>query len=132
MMMSWIDWAMIIVAIVAIRSVSSCPRSYMRGVSDFLAANRAAGRYLLTISSAMGNMGVITFVYQYQMYTESGFTGIWWGMMGIITGVIHHHVRLDLLPLPRNARADAGAIPGNALWQSLPHLRRYLNFHFRH
>lgn len=86
MSLSWIDWTMMIVAVIAIRSVSFVARNYMRGVSDFLAANRSAGRYLLTISSAMGNMGVISFISNYQMYLQAGFTGLWWGMAGWVTG----------------------------------------------
>ena len=51
-----------IVAVVALRLVSLSTRRYMKGVSDFLAANRLAGRYLLTIAQEMGSFGVVSFV----------------------------------------------------------------------
>ncbi|HEY3376296.1 MAG TPA: sodium:solute symporter [Armatimonadota bacterium] len=88
MNLTWIDWTMMVVAIVALRLVSLKTRSYMNGVADFLSANRSAGRYLLTIASGMGNMGVISFVALFQMYWQSGFTSIWWGLIGIPTGTI--------------------------------------------
>ena len=54
MNLHWIDWTIMIVAVVALRLVSLSTRRYMKGVSDFLAANRLAGRYLLTIAQEMG------------------------------------------------------------------------------
>ena len=54
MNLSWIDWTIMAVAVVLLRAVSLSTRSYMKGVADFLAANRCAGRYLLTIAGGDG------------------------------------------------------------------------------
>ncbi len=88
MNLSWIDWAMVVVAIVGIRLVSMSTRTHMKGVADFLSGNRCAGRYLLSISGQMGSTGVISVVAMFQMYYAAGFTGVWWGMLMIMVPVV--------------------------------------------
>jgi SSS family solute:Na+ symporter len=88
MNLSWIDWTIVFASIILIRIVSWKTRSLMRGVADFLSANRAAGRYLLTISGEMGGFGVITLVAGFQAFTAAGFPTLWWGMMSMPLGVI--------------------------------------------
>ena len=53
---------------------------YTKSVADFLAANRCAGRYMLSVASGIAMLGAIAFVGIWQMYYEAGFTAIWWGM----------------------------------------------------
>ncbi len=53
-------------------------RKYMQGVSDFLAAGRCGGRYLLCIGEGIAGTGAITIVAFWQMYYVGGFTSIWW------------------------------------------------------
>lgn len=84
----WIDWAIIICSVVALRLVSASTRHYMKGVADFLSANRSAGRYLLTIASQMGNTGAVTFVAGFEVAYTRGLSPSWWGNMGIPVGVI--------------------------------------------
>ena len=77
-----------IVAVIALRSVSLSTRHYMKGVADFLSANRSAGRYLLTIASQMGGIGVVTFVAMFEMTYGAGLSPGWWQMMLIPVNVI--------------------------------------------
>ncbi len=100
MNLSWIDWSIVAVAIIFIRLVSWSTRSLMRGVADFLSANRTAGRYLLTISGEMGNFGVISLVAIWQAFTSAGFPTIWWGLMSAplpaifaLTGWVFYRLR---------------------------------------
>lgn len=86
--LSWIDWTIMIVAVVALRSVSLSTRHYMKGVSDFLSANRVAGRYLLTIASQMGGTGVVSFVAMFEMLYSRGLSPGWWGGFSIPVGII--------------------------------------------
>lgn len=53
-------------------------RTYMRGVSDFLAAGRTAGRYLICVSQGIAALGAITIVADAEMYLHSGFAMQWW------------------------------------------------------
>jgi solute:Na+ symporter, SSS family len=88
MNLSWIDWAILIVSVVALRFVSLSTKSYMKGVADFLSGNRSAGRYLLTIAGEMGSVGAVSFVAYFQMYAEAGLPPVWWNMMNIPVSVI--------------------------------------------
>lgn len=86
--MTGLDWGIMIFAVIALRLVSLSTRHYMRGVADFLAANRCAGRYLLTIAGQMGGTGAISIVAAFQMYYSSGLPPIYWGFMALLSGAI--------------------------------------------
>jgi len=86
--LSWIDWAILVVAVVGLRLVSMSTRHYMKGVADFLSANRLAGRYLLTIASQMGNTGAVSFIAIFEMLYSAGLAPGFWGGMMIPVNVI--------------------------------------------
>ncbi len=86
--LSLIDWAIMIVAVVSLRLVSLSTRRYVKGVTDFLSANRLAGRYLLTIAGEMGNFGVVTFIAQFQVLWACGLSPQWWLNFSLLTGMI--------------------------------------------
>lgn len=95
-----VDWVIMVVAVVALRLVSLSTRHYMKGVSDFLSANRLAGRYLLTIAQQMGGFGVVTFVALFEMYYSAGLAPGWWagfmipvGVITILTGWVYYRFR---------------------------------------
>lgn len=88
MHMSWIDWIIVAAAIAGLRWMSLSTRKHMRGVTDFLSANRSAGRYLLTLATGMAGFGAITLIGQFEMHYTAGFVPAWWSMMSIPVGVI--------------------------------------------
>jgi solute:Na+ symporter, SSS family len=49
-------------------------------VADFLAARRAAGRYLVSVASGIAGLGAITIVGNLEMNFIAGFSMSWWGM----------------------------------------------------
>ena len=53
-------------------------RSLMQSVSDFLSANRSAGRYIVSFSQGMAQLGSITIVGMFEMNYIAGFTLRWW------------------------------------------------------
>lgn len=53
----------------------------VKSVSDFLAANRCAGRYLLCVAQGMAGLGAISMVAYYEQYYQAGFAVQWWGFM---------------------------------------------------
>jgi len=78
MNMHWVDWA-IMAALMGLLLVTVLgTRRYMHGVSDFLAAGRCGGRYLLCIGEGIAGLGAITIVAFWQMYYVGGFTSVWW------------------------------------------------------
>jgi SSS family solute:Na+ symporter len=88
MNLHWIDWAIIIGVFVVLTGVATYTQRYVRGVADFLSANRCAGRYLLTVSESMSCLGAISLVAWYESGLQSGFTGIWWTMFQSPIGIL--------------------------------------------
>ncbi len=81
MTMGWIDWSIVLLLLVVLTITSIRTNRYARSVSGFLAANRCAGRYLITIAYGMAQLGVISLVWFWQQNYDVGFTSIWWGFM---------------------------------------------------
>ena len=48
--MMWLDWLIVALPLVAVVVIGFIAEHYVRSVSDFLAAGRRAGHYLLTVS----------------------------------------------------------------------------------
>ena len=95
-----LDWSIVVIFLVAIIAVATYARSYVKGVADFLAASRCAGRYLLTVSGGIASLGAISIVANYQMYYQAGFTANFWQIMFLpisvfiaITGFIVYRFR---------------------------------------
>lgn len=75
----WIDWSILIAMAVMVVVVTMFTQRYMRSVADFLAADRLAGRYLLTVAS--GFFGAISLIAMWEMTYSTGLPPTWWGMM---------------------------------------------------
>ena len=86
MKMHWIDWSIIVFLLGSLLLVTLYARKYMKSVADFLAANRLAGRYMLTVSSGFG--GAISIIAVWEMVYNSGLPTQWWGMIGMPIGLI--------------------------------------------
>lgn len=79
--MSWIDWTIVIAAGVLITWVCLTTVSHVKGVADFLSANRSAGRYMMTLSGGMASVGAIAVVAMFEIYYKVGFPPVWWEML---------------------------------------------------
>ncbi|MDD2710915.1 MAG: sodium:proline symporter [Verrucomicrobiae bacterium] len=76
--MTWIDWLIIVVPLGIVSVVAAMTQRYVKGVADFMAGNRCAGRYL--IANARGEMGmaVVSTVAGFEVFYQAGFTmGFW-------------------------------------------------------
>ena len=60
--MHLIDYLIVIIPIVIILWVALYSRKYVRGVVDYVAAGRVAGRYVLTVGDMTAGLGAITMV----------------------------------------------------------------------
>ena len=79
MNLSLIDWAIVFAVLGGMFYSVSTTKGLMKSVSDFLAAGRTAGRYVISISSGIAGLGAITIVYYLEMGYVSGFAMSWWG-----------------------------------------------------
>ena len=78
--MSLLDWAIVGALLALVIAGALVSRRYMRSVADYLAANRSAGRYLLTMSNGLAGVGAITIIANLEMNYVAGFSMSWWGM----------------------------------------------------
>ncbi|MBC8008720.1 MAG: sodium:solute symporter [Burkholderiales bacterium] len=83
-----LDWLIVAALIITVGAVAFVTRRYMRGVADFLAGNRCAGRYLLTLSEGMASMGLVGIIANFEKFYHAGFAASWWGNMLAPVGLI--------------------------------------------
>ncbi len=76
--MASVDWIIVVVPCLIVVIVALRVRKYVRTPSDFLAAGRSAGRYLVTTADGMGAVGLITAVGLFEVFYNSGFSIAWW------------------------------------------------------
>ncbi|MEX0322691.1 MAG: sodium:solute symporter [Puniceicoccaceae bacterium] len=77
--MRFVDWSIVLAVFVGLATIAIVTKRYMRGVADFLAANRCAGRYLLTLSDGMAGLGAIGIIASFQQNYTAGLAPGWWG-----------------------------------------------------
>lgn len=81
--MTGLDWLILVSVICVVVWVGWMTSRHMKGVSDFLAANRLAGRYMLTISAQVAGTGLVSVIGAFEMAGEAGFTPAWWALMNL-------------------------------------------------
>jgi SSS family solute:Na+ symporter len=81
MNLTLLDWAIVAAVFVFIVASVMASKSLMRSVSDFLAAGRTGGRYLISLSQGTAALGAITIVGMLEMNFIAGFTLRWWEML---------------------------------------------------
>ena len=81
--MSWIDWGIVIGILSVVLFFAFYSRRYVRGVVDYLAAGRAAGRYMMCVSDMAGGLSVIGMVALVEIKYQTGFAiGFWETIIG--------------------------------------------------
>jgi len=78
--LTWIDWGIVAAVLTFIIGVVIVSKPLMRSVSDFLAAGRTGGRYLISLSQGTASLGAITIVGMLEMNYIAGFNMRWWEM----------------------------------------------------
>ena len=71
--MSWIDWLIVILPIAFVVWIAFFSKRYVKGVVDYLAAGRVAGRYVISVGDLMAGLSVITLVANAEQYYQTGF-----------------------------------------------------------
>ena len=76
-----IDWTIMALPMMVVCFIAYKTNKYMKGVSDFLAAGRVAGRYLVCTASGMASMGVISVIAVCERNYKAGFAIGWWNQL---------------------------------------------------
>ena len=85
--MTWLDWMIVIIPMVLLIGVAIYSRKYARGVVDFLAAGRIAGRYVISVGDLTAGLSVITLVAGAEQYYQTGFAVSFWSAITAPVGV---------------------------------------------
>jgi len=76
--MSWIDWLIVIVPMMLLLGIAIYAKKYARNVTDFMAAGRVAGRYVMCVGDLTAGLSVITLVAGAEQYYQTGYgIGFW-------------------------------------------------------
>ena len=76
--MSLIDWLIVIVPVLFVLGMAVHSRRYIRGVTDFLAAGRICGRYVISVACISEALSIISLVAYVEMHYKTGFAlGFW-------------------------------------------------------
>lgn len=98
--MHFIDWVIVIIPLLAIIFIGGLAQHYTTNVTDFLAAGRGAGRYLLSVADGAAGMGLITIIGQMEMNYNSGYALSFWNQLMVfvslamaLTGFVSYRYR---------------------------------------
>lgn len=81
--MHWIDWLIVFIPLGIVFFIGFKTQKYVKGVSDFLAAGRVAGRYVVAVANGEAAMGLISLVAMFEMYYNCGFAVSFWSQVNI-------------------------------------------------
>lgn len=85
--MTWIDWCITIIPMAALVWMAFYSRRYARGVVDYLAAGRIAGRYVISVGDLTAGLSVISLVAGCEQNYQTGFAVGFWGAITAPVGV---------------------------------------------
>ena len=78
--MQIMDWIILCIVVAGLAVSAYTTKKHIKSAASFLAANRCAGRYLLTMAEGMACFGAITVLAEFQRYYTAGFGAVWWGL----------------------------------------------------
>lgn len=76
--MHWIDWCITVIPVGFVLWLAFYVRRYARGVADFLAAGRVAGRYVISVGDLEGGLGLYTLVMMVEVNYQTGYALSFW------------------------------------------------------
>ena len=85
--MHWIDWAIVIIPVGFVLGMALYARKYVRGIADFLAAGRVAGRYVISVGDLQAGLSVITLIALCESQYQCGMAMTFWNNLTIPIGI---------------------------------------------
>ena len=87
-MFSWYHWLIVLVPLVAVCTFAVHSRKFVRGVADFLAAGRCAGRYLLRSGGMMANTSAVSYIAYTEIHCANGWMYAFWNSVLTPIGIV--------------------------------------------
>jgi solute:Na+ symporter, SSS family len=76
--MHWIDWVIFGVPLLFVLGLALYARKYVRGIVDFLAAGRVAGRYIISVGDMQASLAIITLIALCEAEYQAGMAMRFW------------------------------------------------------
>lgn len=86
--MQILDWVIAIVPVTAVLALAVYSRKFVRGVVDYLAAGRVAGRYVISAGDLAAGLSVITLVALVESKYQVGYALSFWEFLMIPVGTV--------------------------------------------
>ena len=86
--MHWIDWCITLVPLTIIIGLAIYAKRYIRGVVDYIAVGRVAGRYVISVGDMEAALGVISLVALVEVKYLTGYSLAYWELLSIPVGII--------------------------------------------
>ena len=86
--MSWFDWLIMLVPVAFVVYMGYYSCRYIKGVSDYLAAGRVAGRYVILVGDISQGLAVITLIGYVEASYKTGFALSFWNNLLLPLGII--------------------------------------------
>jgi Na+/proline symporter len=81
--MHWIDWIILLAPVAFVLGMAVYAKKYVRGVADFLAAGRVAGRYVISVGDLQASLAVITLIALSESQYQCGIAVGFWGAFAV-------------------------------------------------
>jgi solute:Na+ symporter, SSS family len=78
--LTWIDWTIVLALLALMLGMVLISKRLVKSVTDFLAAGRTGGRYVISMFQGTAALGAITVVGALEMNYVAGFNLRWWEM----------------------------------------------------
>ena len=86
--MNLLSWCIVIIPVAFVVGMAVYSRKYIRGVADYLAAGRVAGRYVISVSYIESALGVISLVAAVEINYQTGFAISFWNNVLLPLGTL--------------------------------------------
>lgn len=81
--MHWIDWIIMIVPVLFVLGMAVYAKKFVRGVADFLAAGRVAGRYVISVGDLQTGLAILTLIAMCESQYQSGMYLAFWNNLNV-------------------------------------------------
>ncbi len=76
--MHWVDWLIVVLPVAFVLGIAIDSKRYAKGVVNYLAAGRVAGRYVLTVGDMTTGIGIVTLMAYVESHYKTGFGVMFW------------------------------------------------------
>lgn len=83
-----IDWCIMLIPMISVIILAIYSKKYVRGVVDYLAAGRVAGRYVISVGDMSSGLSVITLVAMVEAKYQTGYALSFWENITAPIGIV--------------------------------------------